>query len=93
MNETTTLAARADLVAEAARACMVACAELAAAGLTVLSAHARPGAPLVLVTIPPERSGLHGALRRRTRYEEVLIDRLPSGVLVQWCRRRAGVRP
>ena len=32
MNETTTLAAHAALVAEAARACMVACAELAAAG-------------------------------------------------------------
>lgn len=73
---------------------MDACVELAQAGCQVLSAHAISGRPLVCVAPPPAAAGLSGALRRRTRYQEVLVSRLEGGALVQWCipRGRRGVR-
>lgn len=73
---------------------MDACVRLAEAGCQVLSAHAISGRPLVCVAPPPAGAGLSGALRRRTRYQEVLVSRLEGGVLVQWCipRGRRGLR-
>ena len=78
--------ASAHLVAEAAALAMAACTEFARAGVQVLWAHVRPGAPMVAVAMPP--AGMRGALHKRTRYEEVLIGQLYSGVLVRWCVAR-----
>lgn len=74
---------------------MDACVELAQAGCQVLSAHAVSGRPMVCVAVPPAGCGLRGALRRRTRRDELLVSRLPSGVLVQWrvARGRVGLKP
>ena len=74
-------------------AVMDACRELSEAGCQILSAHAITGRPTVCVAPPDAAVALKGALRRRTRSEEVLVSRLPSGVLVQWRlprRARAG---
>lgn len=65
-------------------AVMDACRELSEAGCQILSAHAVSGRPTVCVAPPSQALALQGALRRRTRREEVLVSRLPSGVLVQW---------
>lgn len=74
-------------------AVMDACRTLSEAGCQVLSAHAISGRPTVCVAPPDSAVALKGAMRRRTRHEEVLVSRLPSGVLVQWrLPRRARAR-
>lgn len=71
---------------------MDACVRLTQVGCQVLSAHAISGRPVVCVAKPPDGAGLAGALRRRARYQEVLVSRLDSGVLVQWNIHRRRVR-
>ncbi len=71
----------------AARLAVQACGDLIRAGCLVLSAQALPQGAVVRVLPPPAWTGI-AALRKRTRSHEVLVSRLASGVVVEWCLPR-----
>lgn len=71
----------------ACRAAVEACGDLLLAGCVVLSAQALPQGTVVRVLPPPAWTGVT-ALRKRTRLREVLVSRLASGVIVEWCLPR-----
>ncbi len=71
----------------ACRAALEACGDLLLAGCVVLSAQALPQGTVVRVLPPPRWTGLT-AMKKRTRWHEVLVSRLASGVVVEWCLPR-----
>lgn len=77
-------------VQEAVRKVSDACAELARLGCLVLSAHAIPGRPRVLVMPPPAalREQGRSGIRRWDRLQEVHATSI-NGVQVEWCVRRS----
>jgi len=84
--------ARAAALVSVQSACVAvtaACAELARLGCLVLSAHAIPGAPRVVVMPPPQPLRGRSGIRRWDRLMEVHATSI-DGVQVEWCVRRAG---
>jgi len=76
-------------VQDACAAVTAACAELARLGCLVLSAHAIPGRPRVLVMPPPEPLCSRSGIRRWSRLHAIHATDI-NGVQVEWCVRRHG---